>query len=126
MLADVVDPWPCPGRRANVRGTEERVELASYRFTRIRAAASPRSIPDQRTVRRRREATLSPSAEIRLQLALCVARQRQPPRLVELGRPNQERVLTRVVVADRQADELPATQAARVEQHDSQSEGLLA
>src|SRR6266850_6241876 len=122
-VTDVVDPWPCAGRRANIRRAEKRVDVASHRFTRIRATSSPRSIPDQRTVRRHREAPMSPRPEIRLQLALCVARQRQPTRLVELRRANQERLLTRIVVAHGQTDELPATQTAGVEQHDGQSEG---
>src|SRR5205823_827655 len=117
---------PFASRRANVRGREEGLNTASQCLTGVGASSHPGPIPDQCTARRQREAAFSPRQQIRLKLTLSIARQGQQTRLVEFGLADEQRLVTRVVVADIQTNELAAAQATCIQQHDRESEGLTA
>ena len=81
---------------------------------------TPVAVAEQRSVRSVRQ----PPArfEISFHFAGPIARERHESRFVELGGPDTERTLQRLVVGEGQADELSAPKARRVKQHEGEAE----
>jgi hypothetical protein len=92
--------------RADPGRPEEQPEALAEAVTGIRAAAVV-AIPEQGEFSGHRQMATPARREIRLKLAHGVGGEGQHARLVKLALPDEDRAVTRVVVADRQAKKFP-------------------
>jgi hypothetical protein len=69
---------------------------------------------------------VSARSEVALHFAPSVGRQRNGARLVELTGPNEEDVVVRIIVADRQAEQFAPAEPSGVEQDQRQAKHLSA
>jgi hypothetical protein len=81
-------------------------------------------IPSQRGFGRYGKAVRPTGSEVTFQQVDPVGGEGKKARLVELGFPNEERSLARVVVADSHPEELPTAETCRVEESNGQAEEL--
>jgi hypothetical protein len=119
MMAYVVDSRAPSIGRADPGRPEEQPEALAEAVTGIRAAAGV-AIPEQGEFSGHRQMATPARLEIRLKFAYGVGGEGQHARLVKLALPDEDRAVTRVVVADRQAKKFSPAQARRVEQDKGQ------
>jgi hypothetical protein len=79
-------------------------------------------VPKKWTLRRDGDLSAVPNRKMLIDFATAINRERHKPRLVKLGIANQQRVLMRIIVAQRKPDQFSESQARGVEEHYRQTQ----
>jgi len=122
--AQVVDPRQMSGGRADARGLEEVPYQHAQPVARVGGETAAAAVEQERCVCPAGEARATAVLEVASDLARGVFREGNHARLVELGVADEQDVLDRIVVAERQTPDLAAAKTRRVEQDECESRDL--
>ena len=115
--------WEVTGLGPDIGPPEQRPHGTAEAAAAV-AAHARTAMPQERAVRLGRQSPLAANLEQVLDLSGGIRRHRDEARLVELGFPDRQRALRRVVVSDGQPRQLSASQPGGGQHHDREAHVL--